>query len=88
MLNCMIDLETLSSSPRAAIIQIGATIFDEETIFTKHKATIDIEDAMKYGEVSASTLKWWLRQSEAARDSAFYGEELLPDRLDLFKWLA
>ena len=73
----MIDLETLSSNSNAAVIQIGATVFDLTSMGPDFKATIDVEDAMRYGEVSPSTLKWWMSQSEEARKSSMGGEETL-----------
>lgn len=74
----MLDLETLSSSPRAAIIQIGAVVFTEDEIGGPgFKATIKLESAMCHGEVSASTLRWWMQQSDAARKSVISGQDSL-----------
>lgn len=65
----MIDLETLDDAPTAAIIAIGAVRFDPET---SHLASglyyrVDWESAMERGTVSASAIKWWMKQSKAAR---------------------
>ncbi len=77
----MIDLETLSSNSNAAVIQIGAAAFGLAHIGPTYKATIDVADAMKYGEVSPSTLKWWMGQADAARASAMDGDQSLAQAL-------
>lgn len=63
----MIDLETLSFDPTAAVIQIGAAT-DKGGGFC---VSIDFESALLYGNASGSTLEWWLKQSEDARGSLF-----------------
>lgn len=65
----MIDLETLSTRHDAAILSIGACQFDIETgnigdSFTRHVA---LDDNPLRGHISADTVKWWLRQDDAAR---------------------
>lgn len=68
-LHVMIDTETLSTKPNAAIASIGAVVFNMTscTLHEEFYHRIDLDSAMRFGEVSASTLKWWLRQSESAR---------------------
>lgn len=82
MLHVMLDLETLSSNSNAAVIQIGAVAFDLSSMGPNYKATIDIADAMKHGEVSPSTLKWWMTQSDAARTSSMSGITTTADALN------
>lgn len=70
----MLDLETLSSQPDAAIISIGACTFrtdgtamtaDERKLFT---ISIDMVSSQRAGgHVDAGTIRWWLQQSDAAR---------------------
>lgn len=67
-MDVMIDLETLDSSPTSAVLSIGACTFPEEHTF---KANVSVASAMEHGTVSAATLEWWLRQSEAARAHLF-----------------
>lgn len=64
-----IDLETLSTRHDAAILSIGAVIFDRDTgeIGRRFYAEINISDAIKHGHVDASTLAWWISQGDAAR---------------------
>jgi hypothetical protein len=68
--NLMIDLETLSTSPLAAVTQIGAVAFDPYTgkVGEKFERHIGIESSIKYGmKIDGSTLCWWMGQSDAAR---------------------
>lgn len=69
MNDIMIDLETLGHSSNAAIVSIGAVQFNPLTgeLGGEFECVIDIEDAEKYGKVDASTVKWWLKQSDDAR---------------------
>lgn len=75
----LVDLETLGTGSNAAILAIGAVEFDpygsmlEENSFY---SGIDIESAMTLGKVDGPTIKWWLRQSDAARKAIT--EEGLP----------
>lgn len=67
----MIDLETLGTSPGDTISSIGACIFDPYSLTpitnTFHVA-INIASSFKAGfAASASTILWWMEQSEEAR---------------------
>lgn len=79
MRDIMLDLETLSPERDAAVIQIGACAFSLEKGIGPHdmparpaptfKVTIPWIDAIAYGHLDGDTLSWWMRQSEAARES-------------------
>jgi hypothetical protein len=66
----MIDLETLGQGPHAVIISIGACFFDiskGQILGTFYMAT-DVDGQIKDGRsVDASTIKWWMGQSGAAK---------------------
>lgn len=69
--HCMVDIETLASSPDAAIIAIGATTFDPSgsgPIDTFYCA-VDGKSAQQYGSIDAQTIAWWFDQTQAARDA-------------------
>lgn len=71
MLRVMIDLETMGDGPDAAIVAIGACIFDHKTIridvpLFSHTVSL-VSSMMAGGQVSASTVMWWLKQSAVAR---------------------
>ena len=73
MLDIMIDLETMGTSPNSAIVSYGAAAFDYKTGEIGHTIyrVIDLRDTMKYPEfnIEAGTLYWWLEQSEEARQA-------------------
>jgi len=84
----MLDLETMSSDPTAAVIQIGAVPFSLEDIGPGFKTTIDLEDSMRYGTVSGPTIKWWMEQADAARKSVMSGTRTLRQGLqDFGDWM-
>ncbi|WP_153446896.1 3'-5' exonuclease [Vibrio algicola] len=69
----MLDLETMGNSSNAAIVSIGAVVFDPTTgdLGKEFECHIDLESAEKYGKIDGSTVKWWLQQSEEARKETF-----------------
>lgn len=80
----MIDLETLSTKPDAAIISIGLCNFDPITPEHQWKTVgwaIDINDAVVNGRVDGSTIKWWMSQSDEARQAATSGTMTLESTL-------
>lgn len=91
MHNVMLDLETMGSGPRAAIVTIGAVFFDPMTgeLGEEFEAAIDLRSSAKYGEIDPDTVLWWMRQSEEARAGITEGEQLLlPDALcNLYRWV-
>jgi DNA polymerase III epsilon subunit-like protein len=70
------DLETLGTSPSAPIIQIGAVEFTEEGIITnKFYRNVNWKSLEKYPfNVDYSTIKFWMKQSDAARNSVLKEE--------------
>jgi hypothetical protein len=83
MMHCMIDIETLGKRPNAPILSIGAVKFDPETGKTSggFYEAIDPADSFKYGVPDGDTFKWWMMQSDAARNAAVSGKCMLPDAL-------
>lgn len=70
MKDVMLDLETMGNGNNAAIIAIGAVEFDLENalIGRKFYAQVNLESAVKEGGIiDASTVLWWMKQSDAAR---------------------
>ena len=72
--HCMIDIETLSTRPNAAVLSIGAVLFDFKnlTIGDLFIQSIDMEQAV--GHVDLGTVKWWMKQSDDARRDASSGK--------------
>jgi hypothetical protein len=84
----MLDIETLGVGTNAAIIQIGAVAFNAEgdnpTLWTNSpdalasadqgiRINVDLTRSKYPGEINASTIEWWFKQSDEARASVFAG---------------
>jgi len=70
MLDVMLDLETMGTGPNAAIVAIGAVEFDLQTgtVGERFYRVADLESSVECGGViDASTVMWWLKQSDEAR---------------------
>lgn len=69
MKNLMIDLETMGNSSNAAIVSIGACFFEPSTgeIGEKFSRIISLESSQQCGCIDASTVLWWMKQSNEAR---------------------
>ncbi len=69
----MLDLETLGIGPDAAIVSIGACVFDLSTgqILEKFHQKVDFTPSM--GQIDPSTVLWWFQQSEEARTQLLEG---------------
>lgn len=71
----MIDLETLSSKSNAAIVAIGAVMFDAYGPHSNFYCQVDAKDCQRRGmDIDADTVMWWFKQSQAARDATFNPE--------------
>jgi hypothetical protein len=68
----MIDLETLATTPRAALLQAGWAVFDpegEDIVFSE-QFNVNIDSCVAFeGEIADATIRWWLTQSPQARSS-------------------
>lgn len=87
MNNIMLDLETMGKGSNAAIVSIGAVFFNPLTgeLGEQFYERIWLESAAKYGELDASTVVWWLGQSDEARFEINHDQSLsLPDALSAF----
>jgi hypothetical protein len=85
-IDIMLDLETLSSAPNAAIIAIGATTFNTAENCSFY-CVVDAKNSQALsGHVSADTALWWMRQSTEARDAVSKTPGyLLADALQRFR---
>ena len=91
MNNIMLDLETMGSGSNAAIVSIGACMFDPVTgeIGETCELVISLNSSSHYGEIDAGTVLWWMKQDQDAREVLLQKEALtLKDALTSFKaWL-
>ena len=74
----MIDLETLATTPDAAILTIGAVKFDpfgrerDDPKMDSFYVKVDIDSCQDLGLVTNDdTVDWWSRQSKEAQEAAF-----------------
>jgi hypothetical protein len=74
MKHFMIDIETLDIENTAAVISIGAVVFDpdlqeiEDRVF---HVNVEFKEALKYGTFSESTVAFWERQPKEATATLF-----------------
>lgn len=91
MTHVMIDLETMGKTSTAAIVSIGAVAFDPAagTLGESFYRKVDLQDCLDAGlTMDASTVEWWLKQSEAARAAlAAAGTGLFSALHDFWFWL-
>jgi hypothetical protein len=72
MKSIMLDLETLGTGVNATIISVGVVAFDPDNgVLASDGWAIRSDDW--HGEMDASTVKWWMRQNEAAQNFSFNG---------------
>ncbi|HCE1985935.1 TPA: 3'-5' exoribonuclease [Vibrio parahaemolyticus] len=88
----MIDLETMGNGSNAAIVSIGAVQFNPETgeLGADFEQLVSLNSSAYYGDMDASTVQWWLQQSEEAR--AIFSKDVakLPLKMalqELNEWL-
>ena len=65
-LHIMVDLETMGVSNDAAILSIGAVLFDPHHIVDQFHLRVDLEGQASCGRtMDASTIMWWLTPDKA-----------------------
>lgn len=74
-MHIMLDLETLSLRPNAAILSIGAVKFSrDEGVVDEFYRTILLESSMESGgAVDADTIRWWMKQEDNSRKEVAMG---------------
>jgi len=81
----MLDLETMSLAPNAAVVAIGAAVIYEGAITDQFYLTVSLKSCMEYGLKSdASTILWWLKQDVEAQKEIFGATTELDTALVLF----
>ncbi len=76
----MVDIETLSSKPDAAVIAIGLCLFDETGVLDTHQILID--PRLAPGHRDSDTLDWWNRQDPDVFRKMMSGERTPWDACD------
>jgi hypothetical protein len=68
----MIDIETLGTTPGAAILSIGAVVFGPEGLGDTFYAPVLLTSCIAVGlTIDPNTVAWWMQQSDEARKAAF-----------------
>lgn len=75
----MIDIETLSTNDDAAVIAIGAAVFDNARVVEVRGWPLTFKGMT--GHISPATIQWWMEQSKDAQEITFGGDRVAP-------WLA
>ncbi|QGH73627.1 MAG: RNase T-like 3' exoribonuclease [Podoviridae sp. ctpVR23] len=67
----MLDLETMSLAPNAAIVSIGAVSFDFNShILREFKVNVDLCSCKQVGlDIDPNTVMWWLSQPKESQQS-------------------
>lgn len=82
----MIDLETYSTRPNAAIASIGAVKWEDGEIVDTFYCTIDPASCKAAGlHFEKTTLEWWQKQSKEARAALLKDNLSLEDALTKFE---
>tara|TARA_B100001057_G_scaffold397280_1_gene407379 strand:- start:503 stop:1021 length:519 start_codon:yes stop_codon:yes gene_type:complete len=70
-MDCMIDLETLDTSPGAVILTVGAVKFNRNTIVNELYIRLDVDEQISQGRtVDDGTVAWWATQPLEIQDEA------------------
>lgn len=72
MSNVMIDIETLSTKSDAAVLSIGLAAFDDRQVVDTHGIAINPEQI--FGQIDVDTVRWWMRQENAAASYSMNGK--------------
>ena len=68
-MNIMLDLETMGTNNNAAMVATGLVKFDLDGIKDTLYTVVDLESSIDLGgEIDASTILWWMKQSPNARE--------------------
>jgi hypothetical protein len=72
LVDVMIDIETMGTTPGSAILSIGAVMFGPAGLGDEFYAPISLASCMASGlTIDPGTVAWWMKQSDAARAAAF-----------------
>lgn len=85
----MVDMETMSVTPRAVILSIGAVQFNpyDKGIINEFYIRVNFDDQHDLGrEIDPNTLDWWAKQDVDIMEEAFSPEGRIPfkDAIDQF----
>lgn len=80
-----LDLETASTEPDAAIVQIGAASRNSSGAAFLFNSYISLYDCERQGlHISKETMEWWDKQDPAVRKRVFGGEQSIKEAIEKF----
>lgn len=80
MFELHVDNETYDTLPTAVVLTVGAVFFDGDHIAHRIYFAPSVEEQIKRGRtISASTLEWWMSQSQEAREPLYQAPKLTID---------
>lgn len=86
MKKLMIDLETMGLSDNAAIVSIGAVVFNDDIVTNTFYQAIDLQSNEDIGlSIDASTVCFWLSQPKEAQLELLSGTEHITKALQAFQ---
>lgn len=86
--HCMIDLETVGTTPGCVILQIGYAFIVDGEVVESGAIGINMSDAVSNGLIlEPEALKFWLEQDELVRSEAFSGQYELKEALEKFEMI-
>jgi len=87
-MHIMLDIETMGNKSDAAIIAIGAVAFDKNGVKDKFYSQCSLASAVDIGlKMDASTVIWWLKQSDQARAAFADNDEAQAIQLSLIEFV-
>lgn len=86
----VVDEESLSTEPNAALYSIGATMIDDLEIVDRFYVNIDPQSCLDVGlHQSQSTMDWWAKQGEAAQNVLLHDRVPIQTALQMWSdWIA
>ena len=86
MMNCMVDIETLGTSPTSSILAIAAVKFEFGSDATeKFSVNIDPKSSKAFGmTVDQDTVNWWKEQKPEALKAFMANQTDIESALDSF----
>ena len=72
LVDAMVDIESLGTTPGSAILSIGAVMFGPAGLGETFYAPVLLQSCTAIGlTIDPNTIAWWMQQSDAARAAAF-----------------
>jgi hypothetical protein len=86
----VVDEESMSTEPNAALYSIGATMIDDLQVVDRFYVNIDPQSCLDVGlHQSKSTMEWWAKQGKAAQDVLLANRVPLRQALQMWSdWIA